>query len=193
MCGERTKRTSACLLLLGSSPRVRGTPIEDQLRLAEQRFIPACAGNAQLDVLRQNRGRVHPRVCGERSSSGSSIPSTSRFIPACAGNAQSQSLRNYTKTVHPRVCGERGGAGSAALHRAGSSPRVRGTPRRLAAPSGEVRFIPACAGNAAAGSRACPGGPVHPRVCGERARGMQDAAGLDGSSPRVRGTRGGRA
>ena len=70
----------------------------------------------------------------------------------------------------------------------GSSPRVRGTPRRLQPPSPRFRFIPARAGNSCIGSNDTVSGPVHPRACGElyETRALPKAAG--GSSPRVRGT-----
>ena len=72
---------------------------------------------------------------------------------------------------------------------AGSSPRVRGTPKEDVMKTGISRFIPACAGNAP-----CPGAErqrdaVHPRVCGEREDSAAMKKALTGSSPRVRGTR----
>ena len=51
-----------------------------------------------------------------------------------------------------------------------------------------VRFIPACAGNAAARDRVCRREPVHPRVCGERDPSEPWRGIGPGSSPRVRGT-----
>ena len=71
---------------------------------------------------------------------------------------------------------------------AGSSPRVRGTPRAGSAPAGPSRIIPACAGNSAGATPRGPRGPDHPRVCGELASWNQTARNCDGSSPRVRGT-----
>ena len=97
------------------------------------------------------------------------IGSGVRFIPACAGNSR------WTRFPLPV--------------RRGSSPRVRGTPRRR--------------------RRRPPSPPVHPRVCGELSRGRPPRHGasrfipacagnslgvvlsakrLPGSSPRVRGT-----
>ena len=90
--------------------------------------------------------------------------------------------------VHPRVCGERNGEGSDEPPRAGSSPRVRGTVDRDIQTGGEIRFIPACAGNGASRQGRNAGLPVHPRVCGERWSASAGATGYRGSSPRVRGT-----
>ena len=93
-----------------------------------------------------------------------------------------------TNAVHPRVCGERHAILLKHFLQAGSSPRVRGTPRSACVRSLSVRFIPACAGNANAASRWIDEAPVHPRVCGERLRHKAMIQCARGSSPRVRGT-----
>ena len=92
--------------------------------------------------------------------------------------------------VHPRVCGELDHASRPRTVTCGSSPRVRGT--RVVRSGGESvgRFIPACAGNSAAGRSATARTAVHPRVCGELAIALVDTEPVTGSSPRVRGTRG---
>ena len=107
VCGERIQTPAICWYPSGSSPRVRGTPRNQQAPDAQARFIPACAGNARCLFSSQSKSTVHPRVCGERvnwyltrrPSVGSSPrvrgtrvlvrPSRGwgRFIPACAGNA----------------------------------------------------------------------------------------------------------
>ena len=91
-----------------------------------------------------------------------------RFIPACAGNSLSTTGPRVPTPVHPRVCGEQGGV----------LPRVRGMFRRekgLAragngppACTGDVRFIPACAGNSSISARSRAISAVHPHVCGEQ-------------------------
>ena len=155
-----------------------------------RRFIPACAGNAiAWDAPRFER----------------------RFIPACAGNAcpvhepardpgssprvrGTPSDRRHPDSrtpVHPRVCGERGRAAASLSASSGSSPRVRGTRDLRGLLSGDLRFIPACAGNASLRRRhyeqakrfipACAGNAVLAVV-----RDLQER----GSSPRVRGTPG---
>ena len=74
------------------------------------------------------------------------------------------------------------------MRRAGSSPRVRGTPRPCAGGADRDRFIPACAGNARPPPEHGASSPVHPRVCGERDQPAPQPTGVTGSSPRVRGT-----
>ena len=151
----------------------------------------------------------HPRVCGERLSSalwpilkhGSSprvrgtryisapIIGRVRVIPACAGNARRQLGTCSLRAGHPRVCGERILRAESTAVPYGSSPRVRGTPRRHDRVHRQQRVIPACAGNAP--KRHIHSGPDtgHPRVCGERGlRGLYSLPSA-GSSPRVRGTR----
>ena len=155
--------------MLGSSPRVRGTP---ELFVEILQTMP-----------------VHPRVCGELESdtSGSRIELGSsprvrgtlfdlrpgglrpRFIPACAGNSRPSPTTAATPTVHPRVCGELFGNAVHLQHHA--------------------RFIPACAGNSPWRRHRRRPVPVHPRVCGELTAVDATSSSDNGSSPRVRGTR----
>ena len=52
-----------------------------------------------------------------------------------------------------------------------------------------LRFIPACAGNALPSAVSETDAAVHPRMCGERARLVASVDWISGSSPHVRGTR----
>ena len=178
--------------VFGSSPRVRGTQLQEAVRLEKLRFIPACAGNSSAAATSAFRSAVHPRVCGELGAScattcagcGSSprvrgtplralgVRRQRRFIPACAGNSvRGEPVAPVARAVlpvHPRVCGELSCVPSASMCPSGSSPRVRGTPMRPSRGSTRCRFIPACAGNSS-------GSPLAAPAC-------------TGSSPRVRGT-----
>ena len=196
------------LIQLGSSPRVRGTPLLIPLPPLRRRFIPACAGNTDCSRRRNARRSVHPRVCGEHvqqsgrrsHEAGSSPrvrgthplaqpgPADRRFIPACAGNTPAHSSSPSESPVHPRVCGEHGRGRAQAGDGPGSSPRVRGTLVRRAAGPVARRFIPACAGNTFCTPRSSLSGAVHPRVCGEHRWRASSSTGSSGSSPRVRGT-----
>ncbi len=157
------------MFVSGSSPRVRGTHLDDCAGARGVRFIPACAGNASPIRWIWISPAVHPRVCGERSLGaqhieiprGSSprvrgtqsrvraVPRLQRFIPACAGNAPDAGRQAPAAAVHPRVCGERPSDAVRPPCHVGSSPRVRGTPCRRCRAVLMRRFIPACAGNAA--------------------------------------------
>ena len=167
-CGERRYRVSVCLLLGGSSPRVRGTPAQTGVMPSRWRFIPAGAGNAYDWMIGSSPLPVHPRGCGERlglmliasAKSGSSprvrgTPRASgaainqrRFIPAGAGNASRGGGWTRRAPVHPRGCGERKPSCNLRRHVVGSSPRVRGTHYDLLLHPRYGRFIPAGAGNA---------------------------------------------
>ena len=208
VCGERYWLRRNSIYLVGSSPRVRGTRRTNTSRTKPARFIPACAGNAQASLLASVLKTVHPRVCGERfiagreavfvngssprvrGTLGSKLPSAPvfRFIPACAGNASARCAVARSTSVHPRVCGERRDPDSPSTPSTGSSPRVRGTQVPLSSRAAEIRFIPACAGNAYRLAWPRSLHAVHPRVCGERADAFADDCAAPGSSPRVRGT-----
>ncbi len=91
-------------------------------------------------------------------------------------------------TVHPRVCGKRATYSKNINFCTGSSPRVRETYVRVHALPGELRFIPACAGNVRSSTRIARRTAVHPRVCGKRRRERDFPLNAAGSSPRVRET-----
>ncbi len=135
-------------------------------------FIPACAGNRRSLAWTSMNATVHPRVCGEQNITlgGASVNAGSsprvrgteahhlagckhnRFIPACAGNRSSISASLCVMSVHPRVCGEQAAAVPDFRAARGSSPRVRGTERKLDYSTIDGRFIPACAGNSLPGT-----------------------------------------
>ncbi len=64
-CGEHTKRATAQFRLLGSSPRLRGTPAGNLAGVPLDGFIPAPAGNTALPSSKSYWCPVHPRACGE--------------------------------------------------------------------------------------------------------------------------------
>ena len=163
---------------------------------------------------RNRRGKaalptVHPRVCGEhkmqyipvRKRHGSSprmrgtltISSAGtlgqRFIPAYAGNTSSRFLPSACIPVHPRVCGEHESGDYPLSAASGSSPRMRGTQCDCGGETLATRFIPAYAGNTPPRRKAEAPRPVHPRVCGEHEISGRPEETIDGSSPRMRGTR----
>ena len=67
-CGERQLPPARWADVIGSSPRLRGTDI-DQFRAGDDgRFIPAPAGNGARCRSASSCPAVHPRACGERSA-----------------------------------------------------------------------------------------------------------------------------
>ena len=167
VCGEQAKGAEADNVVLGSSPRMRGTVTPDRFECRKPRFIPAYAGNRRTRRLRFLYPPVHPRVCGEQAScrsnhcskTGSSPRmrgtamtrrlkrSRPRFIPAYAGNSRRRCPRCLGPTVHPRVCGEQLSLSRAMAAAVGSSPRMRGTVTATISRACMRRFIPAYAGN----------------------------------------------
>ena len=171
MCGEHLAVSLIRPSKPGSSPHVRGTQRAWHKRAGRHGIIPACAGNTCWSCSRKAFTWDHPRMCGEHPITV--IESTSRW---------------------------------------GSSPHVRGT-REPPSAGAELRgIIPACAGNTCVGHGkrrnmagiipACAGNtridaqnrlPTrdHPRMCGEHVPTASVFHPLTGSSPHVRGTRGG--
>ena len=169
-CGEQRLVRWVPPLPTGSSPLVRGTGHRDHRRRRTCRFIPARAGNSQEQGPTRHQRAVHPRSCGEQTSSrhrnfsedGSSplvrgtvslVPvmlAGERFIPARAGN-RGVHLQPWPRSaVHPRSCGEQGNVICPRAVRSGSSPLVRGTAALGRVSVQHVRFIPARAGNSLA-------------------------------------------
>ena len=76
--------------------------------------------------------------------------------------------------------------------RNGSSPRVRGKPELSQKRFGDLRIIPARAGQTASYPRPSNASADHPRACGANFPGHAMSSKSSGSSPRVRGKRLGR-
>ena len=208
MRGERPSSWEDGTVWAGSSPHARGTPKNGQHAGQDERFIPACAGNARWPAGCSSGTPVHPRMRGERFITiilqldfhGSSPHARGthmgdieamtymRFIPACAGNASSPGDAGAAGAVHPRMRGERLTRHNARQRAHGSSPHARGTQPEPICQTGRLRFIPACAGNAPPCSSPRTPMPVHPRMRGERRIRSQTLASLFGSSPHARGT-----
>ena len=84
--------------------------------------------------------------------------------------------------------GERASSSNTIQRYNGSSPHARGTRCHVLLEAEGLRFIPACAGNAARWSSPAAAPAVHPRMRGERGQLLQQAAVDGGSSPHARGT-----
>ena len=112
----------------GSSPLARGTHLRGPEDAADDRFIPARAGNTAPSSRLSPTSSVHPRSRGEHDddkwrgvqAAGSSPLARGthaqqvrdfvdeRFIPARAGNTIARPIRTFFYTVHPRSRGEHG-------------------------------------------------------------------------------------
>ena len=208
VCGEHIRSRCSRNVILGSSPRMRGTPKQQQVSGRVSGIIPAYAGNTSRTTRTAHGSRDHPRVCGEHGNlwdgahygAGSSprmrgtlvtCPSEwvmAGIIPAYAGNTYSNGQTVNLDRDHPRVCGEH--LMPLVFHAfcAGSSPRMRGTPWIWFHTVRRSGIIPAYAGNTVPVVEQPSADGDHPRVCGEHRDHHQPPWRRTGSSPRMRGT-----
>ena len=207
VCGGIPTAVICELSPIGLSPRVRGNRITAPQPVAEERSIPACAGESFVSAPGASAYAVYPRVCGgipllppsRRRRQGLSPrvrgnrkrqPQTDEYtgsIPACAGESIVLQNRSVLSPVYPRVCGGIIARRTDACLYLGLSPRVRGNHVEFDAPHAVHGSIPACAGESAASSVAAATPAVYPRVCGGIPAEVWAGAGTRGLSPRVRG------
>ena len=159
-CGEHFGTTIWETFAPGSSPRMRGTLKRSWRRLHAKRFIPAHAGNTSGCGRWRAARPVHPRACGEHSSS-----------------------------VHPRACGEHPCETRADPQSCGSSPRMRGTPPAGVPVPRLPRFIPRMRGTQCHPGDIAGRRRFIPAHAGNTRKSKTQARHVAGSSPRMRGTR----
>ena len=170
VCGEACSHPRCLAVVVGPSPRVRGS-LALRVDLRESwGSIPACAGKPRVRRWRTDGSRVHPRVCGEAVNT-----------PMVASCVSGPSPRD------PRVCGEAGLAFQSLRVVRGPSPRVRGSLRRLRLRPRRHGSIPACAGKPSPASTRASPRRVHPRVCGEAERSWKRPGTSFGSIPACAG------
>ena len=185
--GEHTLGDSNRYLEIGSSPLARGTPSTRQFVAADERLIPARAGNTLKKPSRLQESSAHPRSRGEhfmtlptlltdpgssplaRGTRGCGFLSSTprRLIPARAGNTSCCSVALFLHSAHPRSRGEHVVAVFFPAHPGGSSPLARGTPTWVTCWVCPSRLIPARAGNTSALTSPLDSAPAHPRSRGE--------------------------
>ena len=206
-CGEKTSASAASRRPMGSSPRVRGEGLRRCALMPLPGIIPAGAGRRLWQPFRPPFLWDHPRGCGEKPSSvttigkqaGSSprvrgeapLPKVARclsgIIPAGAGRSKKTTSWWWCARDHPRGCGEKCRRRCRRAPTLGSSPRVRGEAGFRPGGQPGRGIIPAGAGRRKRPS--CPPSALrdHPRGCGEKLRMSAWAEAEAGSSPRVRG------
>ena len=126
VCGEHGHVFVYPVIYLGSSPRMRGTPVHRVEQISHGGIIPAYAGNTTCSACKIYSRRDHPRVCGEHNigrirgirTPGSSprmrgtrhgcepVVQVGGIIPAYAGNTLNRLTASISIRDHPRVCGE---------------------------------------------------------------------------------------
>ena len=130
VCGEHDDTELLDVFGNGSSPRLRGTRHRHSQPGGPARFIPASAGNTDVSLIGFELASVHPRVCGEHRATNDTSRTCDGSSPRLRGTRQKKRRRSS---------------------QSGSSPRLRGTRCQLFLYGVVPRFIPASAGNTAAG------------------------------------------
>ncbi len=166
-CGEHNTAGCASPCLIGSSPRMWGTPDDVIAYRLHRRFIPTHVGNTAKPKKLVSANSVHPHACGEhlpphllvQFPCGSSprmwgtlslsvwADRESRFIPTHVGNTYTIVQIASIHTVHPHACGEHSIFRRSLNCRIGSSPRMWGTRMLANVNIQEARFIPTHVGN----------------------------------------------
>ena len=189
VCGEHDRIVGIIAVVLGSSPRMRGTHVKKHARPRMIGIIPAYAGNtadhAAYDVTRQD----HPRVCGEHYNNSMDIIDTAGSSPRMRGTLNPATPEIDQTGIIPAYAGNTVCATLEHMFRSGSSPRMRGTHMSICDTGQWHGIIPAYAGNTS--NIRLKGRPRrdHPRVCGEHDELSAVVSDVLGSSPRMRGTR----
>ena len=149
----------------------------------------------------------HPRVCGEkcqlyakpsvsvgspprmRGKEAEQAPASehSRITPAYAGKSYPAIFGPGYLRDHPRVCGEKYLVASEVFLCKGSPPRMRGKVPLCSADCLRPGITPAYAGKRGRNKSGQPAAKDHPRVCGEKNRGICPPLPVSGSPPRMRG------
>jgi len=187
-CGEHLGSGSSITLLVGSSPRLRGTLSTRRPCTMNMRFIPAPAGNTRTDWWLAEIQSVHPRACGEHNGVIEQDRTECGSSPRLRGTRLARGWRCWIVRFIPAPAGNTRGIHLAhdLLH--GSSPRLRGTRSGFQPGQPACRFIPAPAGNTSPGRPCGSWRAVHPRACGEHGEYPAVRQEGRGSSPRLRGT-----
>ena len=192
----------------GLSPRLRGNQPSELLQQRGPRSIPAPAGEPLPLAPQPLPCTVYPRACGGTVQGLQHLTPQCGLSPRLRGNPPAELLGNagegsipapageppstcgnWTPSrVYPRACGGTRAAMPASANMKGLSPRLRGnlegsmskspTSGSIPAPAGEPRWTPAISRPAW----------VYPRACGGTGLGRGVGLGLDGLSPRLRGT-----
>ena len=130
MRGERVAYLHGARQDCGSSPHARGTRPASHCCPVQDRFIPACAGNARRGTPRHTGAPVHPRMRGERPVNKLRNMFGVGSSPHARGTHGLHDHHVLIHAVHPRMRGERANCGSSVCVFSGSSPHARGTRER---------------------------------------------------------------
>ena len=105
VCGEQSTYNNNHFLIIGSSPRVRGTDLSCLLTRQAVGIIPACAGNSRKLCSSCGLLRDHPRVCGEQCDVFHTFPFRLGSSPRVRGTAFSTSSKRAPTGIIPACAG----------------------------------------------------------------------------------------
>ncbi len=207
-CGAAGSRKQRSSDGRGRSPRMRGSHGLSDGRSLWFGSIPAHAGQPGRRARRARAAGVDPRACGAAPTSHAPTVTTlgrsprmrgSRAlraapsvrqgsIPAHAGQPRCDRPARGATRVDPRACGAALLEPLGLFHRAGRSPRMRGSRCALRPKVPRPGSIPAHAGQPQALPRAQQARRVDPRACGAALiEGLTPHCSV-GRSPRMRGS-----
>ncbi len=131
----------------GLSPLARGTRADHVVEHIRWRFIPAGAGNTEINTDGGVSLPVYPRWRGEHGLAGLSALFSNGLSPLARGTRRNEVRYSFRVPVYPRWRGEHIPFHSSSPIMAGLSPLARGTPIAATLEANPGRFIPAGAGN----------------------------------------------
>ena len=127
ICGEKCNQRVRMVEQPGSPPHMRGKDMGLRASRIAGGITPAYAGKSVNRYHDYFSSRDHPRICGEKSLSGTDtgrkegspphmrgkacairiLPFPHRITPAYAGKSRIASFGTTGKKDHPRICGEK--------------------------------------------------------------------------------------
>ena len=105
VCGEHLFLRLAHRLLLGSSPRMRGTCTINRHDGDRAGIIPAYAGNIKAHVIPDDGIRDHPRVCGEHTDTVLTHKLSEGSSPRMRGTYGQKLLKAISEGIIPAYAG----------------------------------------------------------------------------------------
>ena len=126
MCGEHPLGAVNAVGGAGSSPHVRGAPVNPSVPGCEAGIIPACAGSTKRMVFVALRPRDHPRMCGEHVSASRAVNAVLGSSPHVRGAQGCVADLRHRNGIIPACAGSTTDDDYNGTYSTGSSPHVRG-------------------------------------------------------------------
>ena len=105
VCGEHSVVMPEIWISAGSSPRMRGAPVQWKVRHSRRGIIPAYAGSTRVGLRLVDGRGDHPRVCGEHDMGGFGDVITQGSSPRMRGALMWPSVSSVTLGIIPAYAG----------------------------------------------------------------------------------------